>query len=821
MEELEEALGLLSAELENAVGYTAQNNKITEIIGKTQEKYATALSGAAYYETKAAEYLGQLSSYYQELAKHGGISVEDFTNESDEATIEAINKYREYAQKAADLKQQAEAAITEIRDLAIQRIENAYEHGKVRADIEDSQNEKYQNIIDLHEEQGRVTSDRYYTEMMKNTNEKIDHLQSARNAMQAEFNRAVQNGELIKGSNEWYEQLNELYSIDAEIAEATIELEELQNAINDIHWDNFENLTNQIEYLKDQTQSLIDLMDHSGDLVSTPDDKEYWTIDDVKWTNEGLATLGLYAQKMEIAEFESRQYAEAIDELNSQYADGRYSESEYLEKLEELTSAQYDSIEAYYEAQDAIVDLHKARVDAIKNGINKEIEAYEKLIEKKKEELSAEKDLYDFQKTTMDQQKNIADIERKLAALANDNSLAAAAKRKQLEADLAEAQYELQDTFYNRSVEDKQTALDKELEDFKNEKDAELTKWEEYLDNVELVVADSLNTIQANASTIYDTLNQKAQEYDLTLSDSIMSPWKDGQLAVSDYQTTFDTAMSSTMDQLEALKNKWQELIREMARAGTETVSTINRQNEAYISATQQTSIRDTANKRPSSNINAGNNGGSFNNNPAEPSYGSDSGSGNITVGGKINAGNATIYQSSSGSGGSSQYFRNDPIYTVIQEANGYILVRHHSLSSGYSGWFRKSDVKALASGTTSLNKSGIVNIDELGEELVIRAQNGRLTYMEKGSGVVPADLTSNLMEWGKLDPTSMIEQNRPSITAPVVQNKEVNIDLTYGDILHIDEFHGDDPDEIAKIVAKQFEKHTKDLNSALRKYAR
>ena len=54
---------------------------------------------------------------------------------------------------------------------------------------------------------------------------------------------------------------------------------------------------------------------------------------------------------------------------------------EYLEKLNELKDAQYDSIEAYYDAQDAIKDLNEARVDEIKNGIEKQIKAYEKLID--------------------------------------------------------------------------------------------------------------------------------------------------------------------------------------------------------------------------------------------------------------------------------------------------------------------------------------------------------------------------------------------------------------------------------------------------------
>ena len=383
--------------------------------------------------------------------------------------------------------------------------------------------------------------------------------------------------------------------------------------------------------------------------------------------------------------------------------------------------------------------------------------------------------------------------------MANDTSLSAAAKRKQLEAELAEAQYDLQDTYYNRSVEDKQNALDKELEDFQKEKDAEITKLEEYLTNVEQIVTDSLNIVQTSATEIGNTLTEKAEEYNLTVSDAILSPWQDGVLAVSDYQNTFDTAMSSTMDQLDALKNKWQEVIDKMAETSQIKIDALNKDNESYENADYVKPVETPKN-------------------PETPKVEEKQ----ITVGGKIDAGNARIYANSNGTGGGTQYFSSDPIYTVLQEKNGYLLVRHHKAKSGATGWFKKSDVKAYAKGTTSLNKSGIVNIDELGEELLLRAQNGRLTYMEKGSGIIPANLTSNLMEWGKLDPTTMLEQNRPSMNIhPEIHNTEINLNMSYGDILHIDEFNGNNPEDVAKLVTKQFEKHIKDLNNSIRKYAR
>ena len=93
---------------------------------------------------------------------------------------------------------------------------------------------------------------------------------------------------------------------------------------------------------------------------------------------------------------------------------------------------------------------------------------------------------------------------------------------------------------------------------------------------------------------------------------------------------------------------------------------------------------------------------------------------------------------------------------------------------------------------------------------------------MEKGSGDVPADLTSNLMDWGALNPQDWLDRNRPSVGIPTeIHNTEINLNIEYGDMVSIGEFHGDNPEDIAKIVAKQFEKHTQQLNNSLRKFVR
>lgn len=55
------------------------------------------------------------------------------------------------------------------------------------------------------------------------------------------------------------------------------------------------------------------------------------------------------------------------------------------------------------------------------------------------------------------------------------------------------------------------------------------------------------------------------------------------------------------------------------------------------------------------------------------------------------------------------------------------------------------------AKGDKKIRNAGPYNVDEQGEELIVhKPQTGRMTYLEKGDGVVPANETANLMAIGK-----------------------------------------------------------------------
>ena len=398
LQEIDETLDLLNAKLENAVGYSAQNSIIDQMLGVSNTKMSNLQAGLQEYANYAAKLLAEIPAQYQAAAQDGSIAITEFAGEADETTVEAINNYREWADKVADLTQRIEELKTEIADLAKQKFDNVSEQYDNIITLIENANEKLEAQVDLVEDRGYVAAKQYYESMIVNTKKQSTELEKEKKALQEVLDQQVKLGNIKVGSDAWYEMVDALYEVDAAIVECTSSLEEYQNAINDIYWDNFDELINRIDYLNNETQSLIDLMD-SANMVTKPEGRTYeggtvkfWTADDVQWTKEGIATLGLYAQQMEIAEYKARQYAEAIDDLQKDYQKGLYSENEYLEKLDELTQNQYDAIESYYDAQDAIKDLNQTRIDSIKDGIQKEIDAYSELIDKKKEELDAEKD---------------------------------------------------------------------------------------------------------------------------------------------------------------------------------------------------------------------------------------------------------------------------------------------------------------------------------------------------------------------------------------------------------------------------------------------
>lgn len=106
------------------------------------------------------------------------------------------------------------------------------------------------------------------------------------------------------------------------------------------------------------------------------------------------------------------------------------------------------------------------------------------------------------------------------------------------------------------------------------------------------------------------------------------------------------------------------------------------------------------------------------------------------------------------------------------------------------------------ATGSRSINKSGTYNVDEKGQELIVRQpEAGRYTYLETGDGVVPADITSKLFDLGG-NPDAWFQKQlakNGGLTANI-QNRSQAPSISIGDI-YVQKPIGDVDDLAREIV--------------------
>lgn len=783
LEEIEDNISLMNAKLENTVGISAKKGIYSEILNTEQFKLQELYEGIKLYSDYANKLLAKVPDQYKEMAKNGAVAITDFLGEANQEVVDSINNYREWAKKVTDLNQQLEETKKTIADTHVEiqnMLKDEYDN---RISLITSVNDRIQDTIDLLDEEGKRSSAVMYEEMIKNSTKQLSELQSKRAEMQRALDEAVSSGDVARESSQWYEMVNAINDVDGEINDCRIDLEGFQNSINQLHWDNFEKFIDAIDNVGNEISNL-------GDLIDEED-----VVDEVgNWTDKGVTALGLYAQEMERAKYRAEQYGKEIEYLNQEYAAGKYSEDEYLEKLQELKDGQWDSIKSYESAKKSIIDLNKTRIEAVKDGIQKEIDAYSELIDKKKEELSLQKDAHDFQKQVTEKQKEIADIQKKLAVMSGDNSASAIAQKKKLQAELAAAQEELDELYYNHSVEKQQEALDKSLENYQDNKQNEMDALDESLKNEEQIIADSYATITANTESVAQTLSDIASQYGITLSDSVMQPWLDGANAIGTYQEQLDTSMSSFTQQLETLKKMYSDLQAQADSTGKSMIDAIN-SNKSKTESSTYTPLAPSQPSAPST--------------PSAPYNGAT-----VTV-----KRSATHFSRDGGNGTRMQSWVPGSDFTVYQVSGSDVLIGRNG---GYTGWVRLSDLEGYASGTKGVSKDQLAMLDELGDELVLHAgKNGRLEFLTKGTSVIPSDITENLMKLGSLDPRQVLDNNRPSIGAPHIVNNSMEINMQIAEVVHIDHADNSSIPDITKAVQNQIDAYMSKVNSSLRRYTR
>lgn len=513
--------------------YIDKYNELLELQNKPTSM-ASYQEQIAIEEEKMANNISELNDLRKTLADSMSSG---YIKEGSEEWVEMQESIRETEAAILDNQIAIEEYKKELKSLSVEAFELVRGAFSNKNDFLTSQQDYVEGYADYLEALNVDVPAEVYDKLIEIEKEKrqnnVANLVSAR----AQFAEIEAQG-YTAADEEWQDSYNQIIEIEKAIQDSDIAMAQWEQTLRELDFEKFERFISRLSDVRSEIDHIRNLMD--GEDVA---------FEDGSWTEEGITSLGLLYQQIQIAKQESEAYAKQIDELNKQYEAGSISEEEYYEKLQELKEGQWDAIETYKDAEDAIVDMEEARINMIEEGINEEIEAYEELIELKKEELDAERDLYDFKKKIADQSEEIADLERKIASLAGSTDLADIAERKKLEKELRDAQEGLDDTYYTHSMDQQGQALDDELESFRDTKEEYLEMLRETLENTEELINEKISELLLNADVVLDTLDEVSEEHGVNLSGLLMKPWQDASAQSTAFKNTTEFNLDSLINE--------------------------------------------------------------------------------------------------------------------------------------------------------------------------------------------------------------------------------------------------------------------------------
>ena len=660
-----------------------------------------------------------------------------------DATKEAANAEAEYAQSIVENAKKKLDNIAAYYDSFMSQWEN--------------RSSMIETYMDRMQTQGYNLSTKFYEAQIEQEQSIVDNLSEKYKAMKRNFEAAVQNGDITKGTQEYYEMKDSVDQVANSLAEAENKVFELQASIRDLKWEQFDQLQDSISRITSESDFLIDLMSHK-DMFD----------DDGKMTEQGLATLGLHGVNYNTYMAQADKYKEEMLRISEELAKDPYNQK-LIDRKNELVDAQQKSILSAENEKDAMKDL-------IKDGIENELDSLQDLIDKYLDAIQAQKDLYDYQKKIREKTEEIASLQKQLASLQGDNSEENKAKLQELKNSLKDAQEDLEDTQYEKFISDQKELLD----NLKNEYEEILNK---RLDNIDGLLSDMISEINSNASQISDTLRTEAASVGYDLSTEMQNVWNatnDVNGVIAAYDSNFSSTMTGVSSAIDDIYKRQQEMINAIDSMAGKLVQKVQEETADPVvgeleEVKQKPNKNNVAEGNPTPDPPKVSDKDSIKDavlvDPDEPkkkpnkTNGTNAGNGKAEVGDKVTYTSGVYHAASDGTGATGSYYLGKKVkITRINKGSKYPYCID-AADGTQLGWVKLSQLKGYASGSKSIPSDQYGWTQELGTESLIRKRDGAIvTPFKRGDMVLDADATKNL--WDMMnDPSGFINGAMPNIS--------------------------------------------------------
>lgn len=738
----------------NASKKSAQKKLLSDksVTSKLTKKQKAALEAGKKVSTTGIsdpKVLKKIEAYNKKVANATDLSKKLKIQEDAlaDATKEAANAEAEYAQSIVENAKKKLDNIAAYYDSFMSQWEN--------------RSSMIETYMDRMQTQGYNLSTKFYEAQIEQEQSIVDNLSEKYKAMKRNFEAAVQNGDITKGTQEYYEMKDSVDQVANSLAEAENKVFELQASIRDLKWEQFDQLQDSISRITSESDFLIDLMSHK-DMFD----------DDGKMTEQGLATLGLHGVNYNTYMAQADKYKEEMLRISEELAKDPYNQK-LIDRKNELVDAQQKSILSAENEKDAMKDL-------IKDGIENELDSLQDLIDKYLDAIQAQKDLYDYQKKIREKTEEIASLQKQLASLQGDNSEENKAKLQELKNSIKDAQEDLEDTQYEKFISDQKELLD----NLKNEYEEILNK---RLDNIDGLLSDMISEINSNASQISDTLRTEAASVGYDLSTEMQNVWNatnDVNGVIAAYDSNFSSTMTGVSSAIDDIYKRQQEMINAIDSMAGKLVQKVQEETADPVvgeleEVKQKPNKNNVAEGNPTPDPPKVSDKDSIKDavlvDPDEPkkkpkkkpnkTNGTNAGNGKAEVGDKVTYTSGVYHAASDGTGATGSYYLGKKVkITRINKGSKYPYCID-AADGTQLGWVKLSQLKGYASGSKSIPSDQYGWTQELGTESLIRKRDGAIvTPFERGDMVLDADATKNL--WDMMnDPSGFINGAMPNIS--------------------------------------------------------
>lgn len=479
-----------STKVENAfLHLSTRLSNLSSTISATKTELSKQQS--AYNGYMAAANKVKLSASLKQKVRDGAYYIYDGYSDSEK---ELIDQYKDLIDKAESCQQAISELSESLGELYTQAFELVQSNYSKQFDTLSNYEQMLLNNIELTEAQGRSANSTDYESLIQYMQREVSKGQAEYSDLVTKLNNAVSSGYVQKWSDEWWDMYNATLEVATGIQEAEIALEEYQQEILDLQWNNFDYIQEQISDITKETEFLVGLLSEA-DLFD----------DDGKLTNSGIAALSLYNDQMQVYTKQAQDYANAINEVNSLLAEDP-SNQNLIDRRNELLEAQRDAIESAQGEKDAIKDLIEDAYDA-------QIESLQDIVDAYEDSLDAMNDLNSYQKKVQESSQTIAALLKQIDTYQNDTSEETKAKVQQLQVDLKSAQEDLEETQTEQLISEQKKMLDNLVTEYEDALFAGL-------DDIDSLLSNILSSVE-DPTEIKSTIQDAAREVGYTISDNL------------------------------------------------------------------------------------------------------------------------------------------------------------------------------------------------------------------------------------------------------------------------------------------------------------